>query len=56
MAEDNMTEKEIILNIINRLNLQNRLTYFKDGDIEFYNGWESILIEFNEDGSVKAIG
>lgn len=50
-----MSEKEIILNIINRLDLQDRLIQFKDGDIEFFNGWESIIIKFDENGFVKSV-
>lgn len=50
-----MSEKEIILNIISRLGLQNKLIQFEDGNIEFYNGWDSLIIEFDENGFVKSI-
>ena len=50
-----MSEKEVILNIFNRLKMQESITEYKDGVIEFYSGWESVIIEFNEDGSVKNI-
>lgn len=50
-----MSEKEIILNIFNRLKLQEKFTEYEDGDIEFFNGWESVIIEFDKDGSVKDI-
>ena len=50
-----MSEKEIILNIFNRLKIQERFTEYEDGVIELFNGWESVIIEFDEDGSVKGI-
>lgn len=50
-----MTEKEIILAIINRLGLQNKIIQFEDGNIEFKSGWESIIVNFDDTGSVKSI-
>lgn len=50
-----MSEKEIILNIFNRLKLQDKINVYEDGVIEFFNGWESLIIEFDENGTVKEI-
>lgn len=51
-----MTEREIILDILNRIYLK---VYFEDNKfIEFENGYgyEDILIEFDSSGNVTNIG
>lgn len=48
-----MTEKEMILNIIDRL--QRKIYYKDDNAVEFDGTHESIVIEFDEDGFVKDI-
>ena len=50
-----MSEKEIVLNIVDRLGLQDKITQFEDGTIEFYSGWESVIFEFDENDVVKNI-
>ena len=50
-----MSEREVILNIFNRLGLQDKVTKFEDGDIEFDSGWESVIFKFDENGVVKNI-
>ena len=51
-----MTEKEFILNIINRISLK----VYEEGKyhIEFENGYgyESIIIDFDENGNITDIG
>ena len=51
----NVSEKEIIMNILNRLKLQDKTNVYEDGVIEFFNGWESLIIEFDENGTVKEV-
>jgi hypothetical protein len=48
-----MTEREIMLNIIDRL--QRKIYYKDDNCVEFDGIHESIIIEFDEDGFVKDI-
>lgn len=48
-----MTEKEMILNIIDRL--QRKIYYKDDSAVEFDGTHESIVVEFDEDGFVKDI-
>lgn len=51
-----MTEREAILNILNRIPL--KVYYEDDKTIEFENGYgyEDIIIEFDENGDVIDIG
>lgn len=51
-----MTEKEMILGILERIHL--KVTWQDDKCIEFENGYghEDILIDFDEDGNVVRIG
>lgn len=51
-----MTEKEIILNILNRIPLKIHCVH--DDFIEFSNGYglEPIIIDFDENGNVINIG
>lgn len=51
-----MTEKEIILNILNRIHLEIHCVH--DNFIEFSNGYgyEDIIIDFDEDGNIVNIG
>lgn len=51
----NMTEKEMILNILNRIKLE--VTWQSEHCIEFKNGYghEDILIDFDEYGNVTNI-
>lgn len=48
-----MTEKEMILNIVDRL--QRKIYYKDDNAIEFNGTHESIIIEFDKNGFVKDI-
>lgn len=50
-----MTEKEMILNILNRISL--KVNWQDDTSIEFENGYghEDIMIDFDEDGNVTNI-
>ena len=50
-----MTEKEMILNILNRISL--KVVLQDDKSIEFENGYghEDIVIDFDEDGNVTDI-
>ena len=50
-----MTEKEIILNIFNRLNLLDKITVYEDSTIEYAGGWESLIIKFDKNGLVYYI-
>ena len=50
-----MTEREMIINILNRLQLE--IYYQDDSGIAFENGggYEALQIEFNENGNVTDI-
>lgn len=50
-----MTEKEMILNILDRISL--KVYYQDDRSIEFANsyGYENIVIDFDDDGNVVSI-
>ena len=51
-----MTEREIILSILNRIKL--KVNWQDDKSIEFENGYgcEDIVIDFDENGNVINIG
>ena len=51
-----MTEKEFIINMLNRLNLE--IYYEEINYVEFENtcGYESMVVEFDDVGNITSIG
>ena len=51
-----MTEREFIINMLNRLNLE--IYYEEECYLEFENtcGYESMIVEFDNTGNITSIG